>query len=40
MKKTLILMATMLVSISGFSQTLLRPQTPPTGNSTPVRDKK
>lgn len=36
MKKTLILMATMLVSISGFSQTLLRPQTPPTGNSDPL----
>lgn len=36
MKKTLILMATMLVSISGFSQTLLRPQTPPTGNPDPL----
>ena len=36
MKKTFILMATMLASLSGFSQTLLRPQTPSTGSSNPL----
>ena len=36
MKKTFILMATMLASLSGFSQTLLRPQTPSTGSPNPL----